>query len=95
VDILPAPIERAVHAVPVRIHNLGPRLRASADPPNVTVILRGSRQSLGSLDAARFEAWVDAESLDPGRYALPIKIDTGPDFGVVRVEPAVAQVRIR
>jgi YbbR domain-containing protein len=95
VDILPAPIERAVYDVPVRIRNLGPRRRGTASPPRVTLILRGARETLGSLDVRALVAWVDAASLEPGGYALPVRADGGRDFTVARIEPGVVQVRLR
>jgi hypothetical protein len=95
VDILPAPVERAVRDVPVRVRNVGRGLRATADPPRITVFLRGAREALGSLDVSELEAWVDAASLGPGRYTLPIRFDPGVDYGILRVEPGTIQVRVR
>jgi YbbR domain-containing protein len=95
VTILPAPIERAVQDVSVRVRNLSPGRRGTATPPRVTVVLRGARETLGSLDVSRLEAWVDALSLEPGRYALPVKVDPGTDYGVARVEPGTVQLRVR
>jgi YbbR domain-containing protein len=95
VQIRPAPIERAVHDVPVHIRNMERGRRATVVPPRVSVVLRGSRDALGSLDVSTLDAWVDLERLQPGRYALPVKVETGRDFGLVRVEPNTVDVRVR
>jgi YbbR domain-containing protein len=95
VDVLPAPIERAVRDVPVSVRNVQRGLRASVQPTRITVVLRGTREALGALDIAGLHAWVDAASLGPGRYTLPVRFDHGDDYGISRVEPEAAQVRIR
>jgi YbbR domain-containing protein len=95
VHIRPAPIERAVYDVPVRVRHLERGRRTTITPPRVTVVLRGSRDALGSLDVSRVDAWIDLERLQPGRYALPVKVESGPDFGLVRVEPSAVDVRVR
>jgi YbbR domain-containing protein len=95
VDILPAPIERTVYDVSVRVRNLARGRRATAVPARVTVVLRGAREALGSLDTGALEAWVDAVSLEPGRYVLPVKVDAGREYGIARVLPETVEVRVR
>lgn len=95
VEIVPAPIERSVKDVRVRVRNAGQGLRVSVRPATVTVVLRGRREVLGALDASRLEAFVDVASLGPGRYVLPARGEAGPDYGVVRTEPGTVEVRIR
>jgi YbbR domain-containing protein len=95
VDILPAPIERAIYDIPVRVRNLSRGLEVTVNPSRVTVILRGARTALGSLDQSGLEAWVDAASLSAGRYALPVRFDPGREYGISRVEPAEVQVRLQ
>jgi YbbR domain-containing protein len=95
VDIMPAPIERAVHDVPIRIVNLQQGRRASVEPARVTIILRGAREALGSMNVDGLQPWVDAGSLQPGRYALPVKLDPGADYGIARIEPPMVELRVR
>jgi YbbR domain-containing protein len=95
VEIVPAPIERSVKDVRVRVRNAGEGLRVSVRPAAVTVVLRGRREALGALDASRLEVFVDVASLGPGRYVLPARGEAGPDYGVVRTEPETVEVRIR
>lgn len=95
IEILPAPIERAVRDVPVQVRNMTRGLRATVTPTRVTVILRGSREALGSLNLDGLVAWVDAASLERGRYTLPLKVDSGADYGLARLEPDAVQVRLR
>lgn len=95
VEIVPAPIERSVKDVRVRVRNAGQGLRVSVRPATVTVVLRGRREALGALDASRLEVFVDVASLGPGRYVLPARGEAGPDYGVVRTEPETVEVRIR
>jgi YbbR domain-containing protein len=95
VRILPAPIERAVRDVPVRARHLGRSLRVSIEPTRVTVMLRGPREALGALSVGDLEAWVDAASLGPGRYNLPVRFDQEKDYAIAHAEPASVQVRIR
>jgi YbbR domain-containing protein len=95
VEIQPAPIERDFKDLVVSVRNVGPRLRAAVVPARVTVVLRGSRQTLGSMDAGTLSPWVDAAALKAGRYSLPVRVDPGGEYTVLRVEPAQVQLRLR
>lgn len=94
VNVLPAPLERVVRDVPVGARNLPEGLRMVVEPERVTVVLRGRREALGSLEVSALEAWVDVASLGEGRYTLPVNLDPGPNFGVAGVDPEWVQLRL-
>jgi YbbR domain-containing protein len=95
VDVVPAPIERALRDLPIEVRGLERRQRATTEPRVVTVVVRGGREALGSLDPTRLRPWVDASSLGPGRYRVPVKLDAADDFGVSRIVPSAVEVRVR
>jgi YbbR domain-containing protein len=94
VQVLPGPVERPVRERAVHLRNLSPGLRAQAMPNAVHVVLRGSRQGVGRVDAEMVSAYVDLAGLGAGDYSLAVKVDSPPDAGVARIEPAAVQVRI-
>jgi YbbR-like protein len=94
VQVVPGPVERPVRERAVHLRNLSPGLRAQAMPNAVHVVLRGSRQGVGRVDAEMVSAYVDLAGLGAGDYSLAVKVDSPPDAGVARIEPATVQVRI-
>lgn len=95
VDIVPAPIERAVADVLVSVRNLAPGRRGSVEPARVTIVVKGAREALGSLDVSQLEAWVDAAQLDAGGYSVPVKVEPGRNYRIARTEPASVRLRVR
>jgi YbbR domain-containing protein len=95
VDILPAPVERELAGVPVRMRNLGQGLRASVEPTLTRVTVRGHREALNDLRAGSIDAFVDLAGLGPGRYNLRVQVDPSQTFGVSSIDPAVVDVTIR
>jgi YbbR domain-containing protein len=95
VEITPAPIERAVANVPVGIRNVVPGRRGSVEPARVTVVIAGAREALGSLDESQLQAWVDAAKLEPGGYSVPVRIEAGANYRIVRTQPASVRLRVR
>lgn len=95
VDIVPAPIERAVPDVPVVVRNLAPGRRGSVEPARVTIVVEGAREALGSLDVSQLEAWVDAAQLDAGGYSVPVRVEPGRTYRIARTEPASVRLRVR
>jgi YbbR domain-containing protein len=95
VDILPAPVERELAGIPVRMRNLGQGLRASVQPTLTRVIVRGRREALNDLRAGAIDAFVDLAGLAPGRYNLRVQVDPSQTFGVSSIDPAVVDVTIR
>lgn len=92
VNVTESPVEWAVAAIPVRIKNA--EGSAQISPSLVTVHVRGPRAARGS-GADAFEATVDVESLRAGQFRVPVRVVPPARVGVVRIEPAEVQVRIR
>src|SRR5512132_2457499 len=95
VDVLPAPVERELAGVPIRMRNLAHGLSATVQPTLTRVTVRGRREPLNDLRAGSIEAFVDLAGLAPGRYNLRVQVDPSQTFGVVSIEPAVVDVIIR
>jgi YbbR domain-containing protein len=94
VNIVPAPLERALHDRPVHLRNLARGLTAQATPASVDLTVRGQRDALSRVDADDIVAFVDLAGLGAGQYTLTVHADSANDAGVTRVEPATVQVRI-
>lgn len=95
VEILPAPVERELAGVPVRMRNLGQGLSASVQPTLTRVTVRGRREALADLRAGAVDAFVDLAGLGPGRYNLRVQVDPSQTFGVSSIDPAVVDVTIK
>ncbi len=94
VPIVPAPLERTLRNRPVHLRNLGPNLEARAIPAVVDIGLRGSRDSLGHVDADDIAAYVDLAGLGVGEYSLSVKASSVKDAGITHIEPTLVQVLI-
>jgi YbbR domain-containing protein len=94
VNIVPAPVERMLHGLPVHLQNLGKALAAVAEPPVADVSLRGSREALAGLRPDDVRVYVDVAGLGAGRYTLTVRADGPRDAGVTRIEPTAIQVQI-
>lgn len=95
VEILPAPVERDLVGVPVRMRNLQAALTAKVQPTLTRVTVRGRREALSDLRAGSVEAFVDLYGLGPGRYNLRVQVDPSQTFGVSAIDPAVVDVTIK
>ena len=95
VDIMPAPIERTFGTIGVETRNTPSGSTAVTAPRQVTVAVRGGRDTLAALDPSQIAAYVDLAGLRPGRYNLPVRVEPSRLFGVSRVEPAVVEVTIK
>lgn len=95
VQVMPAPLERAVTGVPVRSRNLGAGLTSRVQPLSVQVAVRGQREALDAMGAETIDAFVDLAGLGPGQYNLRVQFDPTQRFGVSTAEPAVVQVTIK
>jgi hypothetical protein len=94
VEIVPAPVERTVHNVPVHLKNLAPNLTAQANPTMVDVNVRGSREGLSRLRGDDVSAYVDLAGLGAGPYTLPVRAGALGEAGLTAIDPTVVQVRI-
>lgn len=95
VEIMPAPVERVVNAVPIRWRNLNQGLSAQVQPQTATVTLRGRRDAIDAMRAESLDAFVDLAGLGPGQYNLRVQVDPTETFGVSATEPTVVQVTIK
>lgn len=95
VPIAPAPTERRIGGVPVRVRNLSPRASAEAVPPLVVITVRGPRAALDALQVDSIEAFVDVAGLVPGRYNLPVHTASVNDVGVTAIAPGLVEIRIK
>ncbi|MEO8259286.1 MAG: CdaR family protein [Acidobacteriota bacterium] len=94
VQILPAPVERTVHSLPLRLKNLSANLTARSNPVTVDVGLRGSREGLNGVRLEDVVAYIDLAGLGAGEYSLPVRADAAREAGVTRIDPPLVQVRI-
>jgi YbbR domain-containing protein len=95
VEVLPAPVERDLVGVPVRMRNLQAGLTAKVQPVLTRVTVRGRREALSDLSAGSVDAFVDLYGLGPGRYNLRVQVDPSQTFGVSAIDPAVVDVTIK
>jgi len=85
--------ERTVRNRPVRLRDLPPNLTAQAIPPDVEVVIYGSREGVAAVDPDQVVPFVDLKGLGAGEYSLNVHVDPFP-AGVARVEPPTVQVRL-
>jgi len=95
VPIEPAPVERQVRNVPVRVRGVGRGLAAQTLPAVVSVSTRGPKAALDGLDGGVLIAYVDLAGLGPGRYNLPVRVEPPQSVEVLQTDPATVRVRIR
>ena len=93
VEIVRAPAERVLRAVPVRAD--GGARDASIEPGSVTVGVRGASDRVEALDDTGVGAFVDLAGLPPGRYDLPVTVVGGAGIGVTRIDPSRVTVTVR
>lgn len=93
VDIVPAPLERTLPAVPVRVGES--RRTVSVEPEAVRVDVLGPRDRVQALDDTAVEAFVELAGLQPGRYNLPVTVESSPAVGVTRIDPSRVTVIVR
>ena len=92
VNVAAAPVERRFAGVTVTVK--GGRARVRIIPARVSILIRGAREVLDTLDASAFEAAVDLEGLGQGQYQLPVRVTAPQHLTVVRIEPPQVQVRV-
>lgn len=93
VEIVRAPAERVLRAVPVRPE--GGARAASIEPESVTVGVQGAADRVEALDDTGIGAFVDLAGLQPGRYDLPVTVEGGAGIGVTRIDPSRVTVTVR
>lgn len=93
VEIVRAPAERVLRAVPVRPE--GGARAASIEPESVTVGVQGAADRVEALDDTGVGAFVDLAGLQPGRYDLPVTVEGGAGIGVTRIDPSRVTVTVQ
>lgn len=93
VEIVRAPAERVLRAVPVRPE--GGARAASIEPESVTVGVQGAADRVEALDDTGVGAFVDLAGLRPGRYDLPVTVEGGAGIGVTRIDPSRVTVTVQ
>ena len=95
VEIVPAPIERTLPELPVLPREVATGQRASVEPGAITVSVRGPQEMVDALDAGAVEAFIDLAGLGPGRYNLPVTVESSADIGVTHIDPPRVLVTLR
>ena len=93
VEIVRAPAERVLRAVPVRPE--GGARAASIEPASVTVGVQGAADRVEALVDTGIGAFVDLAGLQPGRYDLPVTVEGGAGIGVTRIDPSRVTVTVQ
>ncbi len=95
IEIAPAPVDRAIGSVTVRVRGLAPRRRTTLRPETVTAYLRGAEPAISKITPQSLELYADVSGLGPGRYNLPVRSQPNNDFTITRIEPATLDILIR
>ena len=95
VDIMPAPVERQLVDVPVKVRNLADDRQAEVTPAVVRLSIRGDRDQVNGARSDAVAAFVDLAGLATGRYNLRVQVDPSVAYGVTAIDPAVVGVTIR
>jgi len=95
VELVPAPVERTLLDVPIE-HDSERSVRVVLEPPQVTVGVRGPRDSMREVEATMVRASVDVTGLAAGRYTLPVAVESaGDDVRITHIDPPAVQVSVR
>lgn len=95
IEVGPAPVERMLEGVPVKLRGLVTGRRATLSPAQVAATVRGAAVVVAGLAPASIELFADLTGLVPGRYNLPVRYQSTGDITITRVEPANLDVVIR
>jgi YbbR domain-containing protein len=95
VTIVPAPIVQNVRGIPVHLRNVPANRSAQIVPAVVDIKVRGTAEDIEDLRRERINAYVDVAGLGPGRYDLPVQIDSLERVGFSDVDPRQVQVVIK
>lgn len=83
---------RVLEKVPVVVRNT--RYRASVQPQEVRLTVRGPRSAVRALELIHGAVYIDGAGKEPGRYKLEPKADLPAGLSLVKVQPPLVQVRI-
>ncbi len=94
VAIVPAPEERQLSGVPVRMRNLAAGLTATVTPPTVKVRVRGTKEAIEKIRDTSIVAYVDLGGIGRGDYGLPVRLEPTPDVGVDQLDPTIVSIHV-
>ncbi len=98
VEIVPAPVERTIHDVPLSWRDPAGSRGASMELDRVDVGVRGSRESMREVDPDAVQAFIDLTVLAgrrAGRYNLPVAVESIDGLSVTHIDPPSVQIVIR
>ena len=95
VAIVPAPEQRQLTSVPVRIRNLASGLSVRVTPPTVRVRVRGSKEAIGRIRDASIVAYIDLEGIGEGDYGLPVRLEPTESIGVDQLDPPIVSIHVQ
>jgi YbbR domain-containing protein len=95
VAIVPAPEQRQLQGVPVRIRNLATGLTARVTPPVVRARARGTKAVMEKLRESSIVAYVDLEGIGEGDYGLPVRLEPAADVVVDQLEPTIVSIHVQ
>ena len=93
VEIVQAPVERTVHDVPVHVRP--DTSTATVEPDHIAVGVRGPRDVVHALDDQALHGYVDLAGLKPGRYNLPVTIESADEIRVMHIDPPAVRITLR
>jgi YbbR domain-containing protein len=94
IRIVPAPLARFPNLA-VDVQHLQAGRRATVQPADVSVTVRGSADAVRQLRDGQMRPYVDATGLRPGRYNLQVRVDPPEGMVVVSVSPTTVAVRVQ
>lgn len=80
--------------VPVRYTNLPKGHSIFSATENIHVILSGRLAALAAVDRSKIIAGVELREIQPGKYRLPVRVDTPKDVRVARVNPQIIEFEL-
>lgn len=95
VAVVPAPEQRQLHNVPVRVRNLATGLTARVTPPVVGVRVRGTKAAIDRLRESSIVAYVNLEGIGEGDYGLPVRLEPAADVGIDQLEPTIVSIHVQ
>ena len=95
VEIVPAAVERTLHDVSVVSRDPSDAARVVFQPAQVTVGVRGPDGAIRDLAADAVKVYVDLAGLRPGRYNLPVTVESSDNVHVTNIDPPSVQVSVR
>jgi len=95
VEIVPAPVEKTLHDVPVEIQS-DQAHGVSVEPKHVAIGVRGTRAAIAAIAETDLRASIDLDGLPPGSYRLAVQVESIDGSVVISdIEPSSVQVSLR